>query len=48
MKNGQTYFYDSTWHDLLTGIESESIEYDAQGNPTSYLGHTLTWEKVGK
>ncbi len=19
--------------------------YDAQGNPTSYLGHTLTWEK---
>ena len=44
-KNGQTYFYDSTWHDLLTGIESESIEYDAQGNPTKYLGHNLTWEK---
>ena len=44
-KNGQTYFYDSTWHDLLTGIESESIEYDAQGNPVKYLGHTLTWEK---
>ena len=44
-KNGQTYFYDSTLHDLLTGIESESIEYDAQGNPTKYLGHTLTWEK---
>ena len=44
-KNGQTYFYDSTWHDLLTGIESESIEYDAQGNPTKYLGHTLVWEK---
>ena len=32
-KNSQTYFYDSTWHDLLTGIESESIEHDAQGNP---------------
>ena len=44
-KNGQTYFYDSTWHDLLTGIESESIEYDAQGNPTKYLSHTLAWEK---
>ena len=44
-KNGQTYFYDSTWHDLLTSIESESIEYDAQGNPKKYLGHTLTWEK---
>ena len=22
-----------------------TISYDAQGNPTSYLGHTLTWEK---
>ena len=45
-KNGQTYFYENpAWHDLLTGIESESITYDAQGNPTTYLGHTLTWEK---
>ena len=44
-KNGQTYFYDSTWHDLLTAIDGETIAYDAQGNPTSYLGHTLTWEK---
>ena len=23
----------------------QPITYDAQGNPTSYLGHTLTWEK---
>ena len=29
----------------MTGIESESITYDAQGNPTTYLGHTMTWEK---
>jgi len=44
-KNGQTYFYDSTWHDLLLRIDSESIEYDKQGNPIKYLGHTLSWEK---
>ena len=44
-KNGKTYFYDSTWHDLLTRVESESITYDEQGNPSSYFGHTLTWEK---
>ena len=23
----------------------QTISYDAQGNPTTYLGHTLTWEK---
>ena len=45
-KNGKVYTYgDSTWKDLLTGFDGKTIEYDAQGNPTSYLGHTLTWEK---
>ena len=45
-KNGKTYTYgDATWKDLLTGFDGKTIEYDAQGNPTSYLGHTLTWEK---
>ena len=44
-KNGKTYTYDSTWKDLLTSVDGQSITYDAQGNPTSYLGHTLTWEK---
>ena len=45
-KNGKTYTYgDTTWKDLLTGFDGKTIEYDAQGNPTSYLGHTLTWEK---
>ena len=45
-KNGKDYSYgNATWKDLLTGFDGKTIEYDAQGNPTSYLGHTLTWEK---
>ena len=45
-KNGVAYAYgDSVWKDLLTSYGGQSISYDAQGNPTSYLGHTLTWEK---
>ena len=45
-KNGITYTYgDSVWKDKLTKVGDDSITYDAQGNPTSYLGHTLTWEK---
>ncbi len=44
-KNGVAYTYDNTWKDLLTGYGEQTITYDAQGNPTSYLGHTLTWEK---
>ncbi len=44
-KNGTAYTYDPTWKDLLTSYNGQSIIYDAQGNPTTYLGHTLTWEK---
>ena len=45
-KNGKAYTYgDAKWKDLLTGFDGKTIEYDAQGNPTSYLGHTLAWEK---
>ena len=33
------------WKDLLTYHNGVRIDYDKQGNPTSYLGHTLTWEK---
>ena len=48
-KNGKTYTYgDTVWKDLLTKVgtgENADIVYDAQGNPTQYLGHTLTWEK---
>ena len=35
----------TTWKDLLTSYDGREIVYDAQGNPTTYLGHTLTWEK---
>jgi len=44
-KNGKNYVYDTTWKDLLTSYNGQSITYDAQGNPITYLGHTLTWEK---
>ena len=46
LKNGNAYTYgNATWKDLLTGFDGKTIEYDAQGNPVKYLGHTLTWEK---
>ena len=45
-KNGVAYVYgNAKWKDLLTTVNGQLIEYDAQGNPTNYLGHTLTWEK---
>ncbi len=45
IKNGIQYGYDTIWRDKLTAVGNQSITYDAQGNPTSYLGHTLAWEK---
>ncbi len=45
-KNGITYTYgDPVWKDRLTSYGNQAISYDTQGNPTTYLGHTLTWEK---
>ena len=45
-KNGKAYSYgNEKWNDLLTGFDGKTIEYDAQGNPVKYLGHSLTWEK---
>ena len=44
-KNGKTYTYNQVWKDLLASIDGDIISYDEQGNPTSYFGHTLTWEK---
>ena len=45
-RNGIAYTYgNSIWKDQLTGYGDKSISYDSQGNPVSYLGHTLTWEK---
>ncbi|MDE6766864.1 MAG: hypothetical protein K2J35_01560, partial [Eubacterium sp.] len=43
----QSYSYsynDMEWKDLLTSYNGEEITYDAIGNPTSYLGSTLTWK----
>ena len=39
------YGYDSVWKDKLVSYNSETISYDANGNPTSYRGKTATWEK---
>ena len=45
-KNGVPYSYHTgVWKDLLGGVGNRYIAYDSQGNPTEYLGHTLTWEK---
>ena len=45
-KNGKVYGYNhELWKDLLTSYNGQSIIYDDQGNPVSYMGHTLTWEK---
>ena len=44
-KNGKQYSYHATWRDLLICYDGQEITYDHQGNPLSYLGHTLTWEK---
>ena len=39
-KNGKAYTYgDTVWKDRLTAYDGQAITYDAQGNPTSYLGH---------
>ena len=45
-KNGVAYSYcDCAWKDMLTAVGDDAIEYDAQGNPVKYFGHTLSWEK---
>ncbi|MBQ7347919.1 MAG: hypothetical protein IJW55_08175 [Clostridia bacterium] len=44
-KNGVVYTYDTTWKDKLIKVGSQTITYDANGNPTNYLGTDATWEK---
>ena len=46
-KNGITYTYGGVnWKDQLTRYGSQTIgSYDGNGNPRSYLGKTLVWEK---
>ena len=42
-----TYTYgDSTWKDLLTSYNGESMVYDALGNPTTYRGNAMEWDNV--
>lgn len=33
----------NTWKDGVTQFNGNSITYNAAGNPTSYLGHLMTW-----
>ena len=47
-KNGVAYTYGGgdNWKDQLTRYGSQTIgSYDGNGNPRSYLGKTLVWEK---
>jgi len=44
-KNGINYVYNGVWKDRLSHVGGKEISYDAQGNPTEYLGHFLHWEK---
>ena len=38
------YLYSTgIWKDQLTSYDGQSIIYDSMGNPTTYLGATLTW-----
>ena len=39
------YAYLNAWKDQLTSFDGTAITYDASGNPTSYLGKTLTWSR---
>lgn len=38
-----TYVYDETWKDKLISYNGQEITYDTIGNPTNYMGNTLTW-----
>ncbi len=44
-KNGVRYVYDEVWRDKLIAYGDETCVYDAQGNPATYRGHALMWEK---
>ena len=40
----KTYTYSTgDWKDQLVSYDGQTISYDAMGNPTTYLGETLTW-----
>ena len=41
--NITNFGYEAEWKDRLSTVGNQQIEYDNIGNPTSYLGATLTW-----
>ena len=45
LRGTATYTYSSGWKDQLTSFNGKAITYDAMGNPLSYMGMNLTWEK---
>lgn len=45
LQSESAFTYDSTWKDKLTSYNGTAISYDVCGNPTSYKGDTLVWEK---
>ena len=45
LRGTDTYTYSSGWKDQLTSFNGKAITYDAMGNPLSYMGMSLTWEK---
>ena len=45
LRGTDTYTYNSDWKDQLTSFNGKAITYDAMGNPLSYMGMNLTWEK---
>ena len=36
---------DESWKDLLTEYDGSAITYDQIGNPLSYRGYTMTWQR---
>jgi RHS repeat-associated core domain len=39
------YSYDTTWKDKLTSYNGSGITYDKIGNPLTFSGYNLTWER---
>ncbi|MCR4651016.1 MAG: DNRLRE domain-containing protein [Lachnospiraceae bacterium] len=46
VKPSHTYTYDTVWKDKLIAYDTKPIEYDISGNPTNYMGRTMTWNTV--
>ena len=40
-----SYAYGNTWKDQMTSYNGSPITYDDMGNPLTYLGMKLSWEK---